>query len=67
MESDLPILHLPAAIHYQFLSADDKILGGGGLWHFEKIGEDGQLPLSVTLPVAIPNAAKVVLSSAFED
>lgn len=67
MESDLPLLHLPAAIHYQFLSTDDKILGGGGLWHFEKIGEDGQLPLSVTLPVAIPNAAKVVLSSAFED
>ena len=66
LTSELPHTRISAAVHYQLLSADDKILGGGGHWCFEETEKDGQLPFSATLPVAIPNASKVVLSAAFE-
>ena len=66
MSLNPPLSHISATLHYQFLSADNKILGGGSLWCFEKAAKQDELPLSTTLPVPIPNASKVLLSAAFE-
>lgn len=62
----LPLPRISATLHYQFLSADDKILGGGNLWCFEEVAKQEEIPFSTTIPVVIKNAAKILLSAAFE-
>ncbi len=61
---DRPISTL--CLHYQLLSSDNKILGGGNEWVFEGM-QPGQ-PLNVTssIPLRIQNAAKAVYSVDFD-
>lgn len=53
------------ALHYQFLSAENKILGGGCEWFFEEFPEGGEKKIAAKCAVAIRNAAKVVYSVDF--
>ncbi len=57
---------LSALIHYQFLSADNQILGGGSVWCFDEAEDLQKIPLSASIPVVIKNADRVVLSSCFD-
>lgn len=66
MSLNLPLKQISAAIHYQFLSKDNKILGGGNFWCFEDVDKQEQIPLSTSIPVVINGGAKVVLSAAFD-
>lgn len=53
-------------LHYQYLSADNKILGGGSEWIFDEIPVGASLPVSANIPVAIPSAAKILYSVDFD-
>ena len=61
---DRPIAAL--CLHCQFLSAENKILGGANEWFFD--GMQPEIPLTVALhiPVEIKGAAKVVYSVDFD-
>jgi hypothetical protein len=66
LRSDQPIKEPPLAVHYQFLSADHKILGGGSEWKLAEPIEQNALPLSSTLPLSIKGACKILCSVSFE-
>ncbi len=53
------------ALHYQFLNAENKILGGGSEWFFEEFSAGGEKRFSLRCPVPVKNAAKVVYSVDF--
>lgn len=53
------------ALHYQFLSAENKILGGGSEWFYEEFPAGGEKSFSMRCPVPVKNAAKVVYSVDF--
>ena len=53
------------ALHYQFLNAECKILGGGSEWFFEEFQAGEEKPFSIPCPVPIKGAAKIVYSIDF--
>lgn len=53
------------ALHYQFLSDRNKILGGGCEWFFEEFPAGESKSFSIPCPVAIPSAKKIVYSVDF--
>ena len=53
------------ALHYQFLSDRNKILGGGCEWLLDGFPAGAQKDFSVLCPVPVPGAAKVVYSIDF--
>ncbi|MBR3894405.1 MAG: hypothetical protein IKJ35_04580 [Clostridia bacterium] len=53
-------------LHYQYLSADNKILGGGSEWILDELPVGASLPLSASLPITIPAAEKVLYSVDFD-
>ena len=66
LHSDQELVEQPLAVHYQFLSADHKILGGGSEWKLAEPIEQNALPFSTTLPILIKGACKIVCSVSFE-
>lgn len=60
---DCPLRAL--TLHYQFLSAENKILGGGNEWCFDGLSNEEPLIFSSKVGMSIPNAAKVVYSVTF--
>lgn len=63
-EYDTPLRSL--TFHYQFLSTDNKILGGGSEWISEEIAPKGATTVASELPLVIKNATKVVYSFDFD-
>ena len=61
---DKPLSSL--TFHYQFLSADNKILGGGSEWLADGLAANGSLAFESTLPLVVKNATKVVYSLDFD-
>ncbi len=61
---DRPISTL--CVHFQFLSADNKILGGGNEWIFDGMTPSTPLPIASSIPVVIQNTAKAVYSVDFD-
>ncbi len=53
-------------LHYQFLSADNKILGGGSEWLSHGIAANGASELCSDVPVPIANVAKLIYSLDFD-
>ena len=53
------------ALHYQFLSRENKLLGGGCEWFFEEFAAGAEKDFSIPCPVNIKNAAKIVYSVDF--
>lgn len=53
-------------LHYQYLSADNKILGGGSEWIFDELPVRESRSISASIPVSIPSAAKVLYSVDFD-
>ncbi len=53
------------ALHYQFLSPENKILGGGCEWFFEEFGAGEEKNFSISCPVPVKGAAKIVYSVDF--
>lgn len=53
-------------LHYQYLSEDNKILGGGAECILDSILPDDIHPILSTIPVSIPNAKKLVYSTDFD-
>ena len=60
---DCPLRTL--TLHYQFLSAENKILGGGSEWCFDGLSDKEPLLFSSKIGMSIPNCAKVVYSINF--
>lgn len=60
---DTPIRSL--VLHYQLLSKDNKILGGGGEWLFDGIAPNAATPVELLLPVVFRGVAKAVHSVDF--
>lgn len=60
---DCPLRAL--TLHYQFLSADNKILGGGSEWCFDGLSDKEPLIFSSKIGMSIPNSAKIVYSVNF--
>ena len=54
------------ALHYQYLSAENKILGGGCDWFFEELEANGEKCFAVKAPVSLKKAAKIVYSVDFD-
>ena len=63
-EYDRPLRSL--TLHYHFLSADNKILGGGNEWLFDTVEPNKTSELSFHVPVSFDRAAKVVYSTDFD-
>ncbi len=63
-EYDKPLASL--AFHYQILSANNKILGGGNEWVFDGIAPSASFSLTSNLPLSIPGAAKALYSVDFD-
>ena len=61
---DCPIPAL--TVHYQYLSADNKILGGGGEWLFDTIPAGESRAFASRIGVDIAAAAKVLYSVNFD-
>ena len=63
-EYDRPLRSL--SLHYQFLSKDNKIIGGGNEWILSGLepGEEHRVASKINVPIA--NAAKVVYSIDFD-
>ena len=53
-------------LHYQFLSADNKILGGGSAWLSCGVAAGKSTPISSSVSVPIANIAKVIYSLDFD-
>ncbi len=53
------------ALHYQFLSAENKILGGGCEWFFEEFQAGEEKNFSLPCPVPVKGATKIVYSVDF--
>lgn len=60
---DTPLRSL--VLHYQLLSKDNKILGGGSEWFFDGLASKTTHPVSLALPVAFQGIAKAVHSVDF--
>ena len=54
------------ALHYQFLSQDNKILGGGNEWLFDALEAGKDVTFTSDIPVEIQNTAKAVYSVDFD-
>ena len=54
------------ALHYQFLSKENQILGGGCEWFFEEFPQNTEKEFSIPCPVPMPKAAKIVYSVDFD-
>ena len=63
-EYDRPLRSM--VLHYQFLSADNKILGGGSEWILDGLEANGSHDVCSKIPVSIANTAKVVYSIDFD-
>ncbi len=61
---DRPISTL--CLHYQLLSEENKILGGGNEWIFDGMQALCPITVSSEIPVTIPSAAKAVYSVDFD-
>lgn len=61
---DLPLRSI--TLHYQFLSADNKILGGGGEWLSDGLPAKASRKIRSQIPVSPKNAEKVVYSIDFD-
>ena len=61
-ESDLRSIIL----HYQFLDANNKILGGGSEWLFDGLKAGDTIAFSSKVAVSVPRAAKAVYSFDFD-
>ena len=58
---------IPAlTLHYQYLSAENKILGGGNEWIFDGIAPNGTHPFSSKIGVDVAAAAKALYSVDFD-
>ena len=58
---------IPAlTLHYQYLSADNKILGGGSEWIFDGIDADGTHAFASKIGVDVASAAKALYSIDFD-
>ena len=64
LETEKPLSAL--ALHYQFLNADNKIIGGGCEWIYEGLEASGDLSLTTAIPVRINGTAKVICSADFD-
>ena len=53
-------------VHYQFLSADNRILGGGNEWILDGLQSGGSYNLKTSIGVSVKNAAKAVYSIDFD-
>jgi hypothetical protein len=53
-------------LHYQFLSADNKILGGGGEWIAQGMAPKSSCEFTSALPLSVKNAVKAVYSVDFD-
>ena len=53
-------------LHYQFLDANNKILGGGSEWLFDGLKAGECLPFDSKITVSVPRAAKAVYSLDFD-
>lgn len=53
-------------LHYQYLNADNKILGGGSEWIFDEIAPTQPLKISSTVSVPLPAATKILYSVDFD-
>lgn len=60
---DRPLRSL--TLHYQLLSAENKILGGGAEWMLDGLAAGGEREFSTKLSVPVKGAAKVVYSVDF--
>lgn len=60
---DTPIRSL--VLHYQLLSKENKILGGGSEWLFDGLAPNASTPVTLSLPVAFRGVAKAVHSVDF--
>lgn len=56
----------PVTLHYQFLNADNKILGGGCEWLFDGIEPEAKAGFTSNIAVPIQNVAKAVYSVDFD-
>ncbi len=63
-EYDRPLRTM--TLHYQFLSRENRILGGGCEWILDGVAPGEARAVSVDLPVKVKNAAKVVYSVDFD-
>ena len=53
-------------LHYQFLDANNKILGGGSEWLFDGIKAEQEIDFASKVAVSVPRAAKAVYSFDFD-
>ncbi len=53
-------------LHYQLLSAENKILGGGNEWLMSGISAQGKQTVTSRIPVSVQGAAKAVYSVDFD-
>ena len=53
-------------LHYQFLDADNKILGGGSEWFFDGLKAGETVDFASKVAVSVPRAAKAVYSFDFD-
>ena len=53
-------------LHYQYLNADNKILGGGSEWIFDEIAPTQPLKIASTVSVSLPAATKILYSVDFD-
>jgi len=60
---DCPLRTL--TLHYQFLSAENKILGGGSEWCFDGLSDKEPLLFSSKIGMTFPDSARVVYSVNF--
>ena len=65
MTSNYPSDLRSVILHYQFLDASNKILGGGSEWFFEEFKVGEEKPFSIPCPVPIKGATKIVYSIDF--
>lgn len=63
-EYDRPLQSV--SLHYQLLSADNKILGGANEWIFDGVSSDTPRAFQSKIAVDIPKAAKVLYSVDFD-
>ena len=55
-----------AMLHFQFLDAKNKILGGGSEWLFDGLKPEEEITFNTKVAVSVPRAAKVVYSVDFD-
>lgn len=53
-------------LHYQFVDADFKLLGGGSEWLFDGITPEQAIDFQSKVPVSVPRTAKVLYSLDFD-